>query len=412
MRKERGIATNVLVIAVLCVVVVSSITAYLVTRPEDGVSPELPDVPVVPLKPYKIAFSNAEMLNPWRWCFAEDFRAMGEKYAEYGCTFTWTEAMADAAKQVSDCETLLAGKPDVLILSPVEKEALNPVAAMCESLGIPLLVIDREIVTKPGPDKMYFSNITMDFHYTGAVQALYALTYLKEKYGEYKGNIVEIQGIFGASVSDDEYEGVRAVLKHYPDVKIIATDQGWYSRSEGRKVAEDFLMRFEPEEIDYWLTYDDAIVQGVLEAWKERGVDWYGAICGKNGIDEVMELIAEGKVQMSSECTPYYAWVSFEAAINYLNGEQVETYVDLPIRDWDDGTLIPGSPAELRKCLEFMEGEGLWMLPPEWMLPPGVGSMDVLSARHLVEQLPGWDELVEHRETGKPIEGIYDLQNT
>ena len=57
--------------------------------------------------------------------------------------------MTDSAAQADQIETLIAGKPDALVILPNEGDALTPVALKAMAAGIPVVNVDREF-TEPG----------------------------------------------------------------------------------------------------------------------------------------------------------------------------------------------------------------------------------------------------------------------
>jgi ribose transport system substrate-binding protein len=179
-----------------------------------AIAQEYEELPV-PNERYLIAFSNGEMSNEWRWAFVDSMQEWANKFRKLGpgIEYVWTNAGNDSAKQLMDVENLLAMNPSVLIVSPNQDEPLDPIIDMASDAGVPLMVIDRSLVRKPGIGT-YFTNITQNYAMSGAYQAVYALEWLKEKYGEYRGSIVEIQGIIGSSPTTDEYVGIRAILQH------------------------------------------------------------------------------------------------------------------------------------------------------------------------------------------------------
>ena len=99
---------------------------------------------------------------------------------------------ADADSQAQQMEQAIAKKPDVLVVLPQDGAALTPVARKAEAAGIPVVNIDRLFTT---PDAAT-STILGDNHQIGVLAADYIAKELK-----CKGNVVEIQGLAGISVT-------------------------------------------------------------------------------------------------------------------------------------------------------------------------------------------------------------------
>ncbi len=134
---------------------------------------------VVPDKQYFIVYSNGDMNDLWRLNHVKDMEKFGDMYAErFGIKFLWANAGNNSAKQLSDIESLLSMKPDLLIFSPNEAEPLAAVLDLCTDLQIPFITVDRGIAATPSPDSMYKCSISMDFLYQGVAQAKMIVEYL------------------------------------------------------------------------------------------------------------------------------------------------------------------------------------------------------------------------------------------
>ena len=111
---------------------------------------------------------------------------------------------ADADSQAQQVEQAIAKKPDVLVVLPQDGAALTPVARKAEAAGIPVVNIDRLFTT---PDAAT-ATILGDNHQIGVLAADYIAKELK-----CKGNVVEIQGLAGISVTTDRTKGFKEELK-------------------------------------------------------------------------------------------------------------------------------------------------------------------------------------------------------
>ena len=85
-----------------------------------------------------VVFSQAGMENEWR---AMNTKEMEKAFKDAGYEFVWTNANSDPAKQLADIEDLLARKPALLVVAPIEYEPLAPVPQMAEEAGVPLIVV-------------------------------------------------------------------------------------------------------------------------------------------------------------------------------------------------------------------------------------------------------------------------------
>jgi ABC-type sugar transport system substrate-binding protein len=243
-------------------------------------------------------------------------------------------------------------------------------------------------------------------------QAVYALAWLKAHNGSYRGNIVEIQGLIGASPNTDEYVGIRSVLRHYPDVKIIGTGEGKYAQNEGRKVMEGYLERFKPGEIDLVICYSDSEALGALEAIEASGRNELleGRLLGKDQMVSFVEEIIDGRALMTTECSPFYGPFTIPTAIRYLNGDEIPEMVQyLPLRCWENPTDdIDLTPAEndmeiYKRHIAYAKERDLALIPPE------TGDYDELHVD--LRGIKGYEEVLTYSRTKVVPSEIVDLQN-
>ena len=85
------------------------------------------DADLVPRQHYLIAFSNGDMNNSWRAAFVNSMEQWGKKFKSIGpgVDYVWTNSAGDSAKQLQDCQTLLAQKPSILIFLPTRRNPSN-----------------------------------------------------------------------------------------------------------------------------------------------------------------------------------------------------------------------------------------------------------------------------------------------
>ncbi|MBN8994297.1 MAG: substrate-binding domain-containing protein [Rhizobiales bacterium] len=368
-----------------------------------------------PKKHYLIAFSNGDMNNSWRAAFVNSMEQWGKKFKDVGpgVDYVWTNSAGDSAKQLQDAQTLLAQKPDMLILSPNQSVPLDPVIDMATKANVPLMVIDRSLERKP-PTGTYVLNITQNYAISGMTMAYYALEHLKQKHGAYKGNIVEIQGELGSSPNTDMWVGIREVLKHYPDVKILSTEEGKWSNDGGRRVMQGFLQRFSDDEMDVIFTYADAEGLGAIQAIKAAGRESLldGRIASKDGDVAFIQYVLDGKAMMSTECPPYYGAFAIPEAIQYLNGDLDQKGIQfLSLRTWPNPNVptqlaVSGDQVKeiLTKQIAFTNENKLPLIPPE------TGNYEELHFD--ASKVTGYDDVMAYSKSGEVPKDLYDLQNT
>ena len=234
-------------------------------------------------KKVKIIASVPPTDHGWLGAISKNAKSAAEQYDDVD--FQLLQA-ADADSQAQQVEQAISQKPDVLVVLPQDGAALTPVAQKAEAAGIPVVNIDRLFTA----DDAATSTILGDNRQIGVLAADYISDQLK-----CKGNVVEIQGLAGISVTEDRTKGFTDELKKKcPDggLKIVASQPGDFNPDQGLKVMENILQA--EKSIDAVYTHDDDMAQGVVQAIRNAGRDDEMFLTGVGGSQDAMEQIKEG----------------------------------------------------------------------------------------------------------------------
>jgi ribose transport system substrate-binding protein len=219
----------------------------------------------------------------WLGAISKNAQAQADQYDDVD--FKLLEA-ADADSQAQQIEQVISEKPDVLVVLPQDGEALTPVAQKAENAGIPVVNIDR-LFTQPDAAT---ATILGDNYQIGVLAAEYIAGELN-----CKGNVVEIQGLSGISVTTERTDGFEEQLKkECPDggIEIVASQPGDFNPDTGLKVMENILQS--EDQIDAVYTHDDDMAQGVVQAIRNSGREDEMFLTGVGGSQAAMEQIQEG----------------------------------------------------------------------------------------------------------------------
>ena len=157
----------------------------------------------------KVAFSAPGADHGWLKAITDNARTAADKL---GVELLLSEGTNDSAAQVSQVETLISQKPDVLVILPNEGGPLTPIAQKAMQAGIPVVNIDREFSSPTA----YRTWIGGDNYGIGKAAADLIANELK-----CQGNVVEIQGVAGISVTELRTQGLhrrhQAVQRRHQD---------------------------------------------------------------------------------------------------------------------------------------------------------------------------------------------------
>ena len=210
--------------------------------------------------PVTIVASVPPTDHGWLGAVSKNAQAQAEEYDDVD--FQLLEA-ADADSQAQQIEQIIPEQPDALVVLPQDSEALTPVAQKAEAAGIPVINVDR-LFTSPDAAT---ATILGDNYQIGVQAADYISTEL-----DCQGNVVEIQGLAGISVTEERSKGFTEQLaKICPDggIEVVASQPGDFNPDTGLKVMENILQS--EDQIDAVYTHDDDMAQGVVQAIRNSG---------------------------------------------------------------------------------------------------------------------------------------------
>ena len=194
----------------------------------------------------------------------------------------------DNKKQIEDIRYFIDKKVDLLIVAPNEAAPITPVVEEAFDKGIPVIMVDRKILS----DK-YTAFMGADNYEIGREVG----NYLAAKLGG-KGNIVELTGLSGSTPAMERHQGFMSAISHYPDIHLLAKADAAWEREPGR-IIMDSLLKIYPK-IDAVYSHNDRIAPGAFEAaqkqGREKGIVFVGidALPGKgNGVELVLDHVLD-----------------------------------------------------------------------------------------------------------------------
>lgn len=258
---------------------------------------------------WTIGFSQDTMDHPWRAYMVTSAEAQAEKYPEIE-EFIFTDAGGSNEKQIADVEDLISRGVDLIMMSPREAQALVPAVEAIKAAGIPLVVLDREIV---GEDYNVFiggNNLQI-----GDELGKYTKANAPEGF-----KYLELEGIPGATPTIQRHEGFTAQIEG--GAERLDAQPANYDLAPAIPIMEDWLTKYKGEfQVIY--AHNDPMILGAINVLKEAGYKPGEVfLVGVDGQREAFEAIKEGWLQ----ATAIYATggaLGLDMAVRVLKGEPV-----------------------------------------------------------------------------------------
>ena len=270
---------------------------------------------------WRIGFSQATTLEPWRVQFNKDIKAEAEKHPEVELLIADGEDKTE--KQVADVENFIRQEVDALLISPKESAGLTGVVDKAIDAKIPVFVLDRNVDTKRytqfiGGDNVVIGKAVGDF----VVKALGGPS-------KATGDIVEIWGGLGTQPAHDRSDGFHSVADKEKGLKFLLDKQSAdWKQNLAYDIMTTALRNF--EKIDLVYGHNDPMAYGAYLAAKDAGREKEIKFVGVDGLpNEGVVWVNKGELA-ATFLYPTPGAEGLRQAIKLLNGEKVEKTIVLP----------------------------------------------------------------------------------
>ncbi len=251
-----------------------------------------------------VGLSLSTLNNPFFVTLSDGAEA---KAKELGVDLIVVDAGDDSAKQTSDIEDLISKNIAVLIVNPVDSDAVAPAVEDAIEKGIKVIAVDR-VVNGVDVD----CSIASD----NVAGAKMAADYLVELAGE-GAKTAELEGVNGASATIDRGEGFHSVADEKLDV--VASQTANFNRAEGMTVMENMLQA--NPDIQCVFAHNDEMALGAIEAIGDKEI----IVAGFDATDDAIEAVKEGTMAATVAQQPdLMGTTAVETATKLMAGETVE----------------------------------------------------------------------------------------
>jgi ABC-type sugar transport system substrate-binding protein len=269
----------------------------------------------------KIGFSESSFDGAWRVAEVDDLTQAAEKY---GYDLIITNANSDIEKQIADVEDLLAQKVDLIVIVPVDANAVAPAFNAIKAAGIPCIDLDTEYLDGTWKTD-YITVIRSDQYQQGQGCAEWLIADAADK----TVRVLEITGNPGQSDAQKRSAGFTETLAGHANISIFSVQNGQWSRSIAQEVVQN-VIQSTAGNFDYIYTHSDEMalgaMMGIKQAGFKPGVDI--RIVTVDGQFEALDYVKTDEISAITTCTPKGGDMLFSAIDKYFAGETLEnTYL-------------------------------------------------------------------------------------
>jgi simple sugar transport system substrate-binding protein len=284
-----------------------------------------------------MGFSQVGAESGWR---TANTKSVQESAAAAGIDLQFSDAQQRQENQIKAIRTFIQQRVDVIAFSPVVESGWDTVLLEAKRANIPVILTDRAVDSQD--TSLYATFLGSDFVEEGRK----AGNWLVEQYAGTTEpvNIVELQGTTGSAPAIDRQEGFAEVIAQNPNLKVIASQTGDFTRSGGRQVMEAFLQA--NPDIDVLYAHNDDMGLGAIEA-----IEAAGKVPGQDikiitvdAVKDGMQALADGKINFIVECNPLLGPQLMELAQKVVAGETVPQRVVTEETTFDQAAAAAALP--------------------------------------------------------------------
>lgn len=254
-----------------------------------------------------IGFASSGLNHPFQLSLKDGAQKAADKA---GVKLVVVDAQDDPAKQQSDIEDLIQQKVSLIIINPVDSDAIVPAVQKCNDANIPVITVDRNSTG---------GNVLTYIASDNVAGAKMAAEYIAQMIGG-KGNVVEIQGQAGSSAARDRGKGFHDGLSKYPDIKIVYSQPADWDRNKAMNVMQNALQAH--KDIKAVFAHNDEMALGAMRAVEAAGLQGKVIIVGFDAIDEAVSAIKDGKMDATIQQQPeLMGETAVNKALDYLKNK-------------------------------------------------------------------------------------------
>ncbi len=258
-----------------------------------------------------VGFSQIGSESGWR---AAETTVSKSEAAKRKINLKIADAQQKQENQIKAIRSFVAQNVDAIFLAPVVSTGWEAVLKEAKEAKIPVVLLDRDI--DPSGKDLYLTAVTSDSVHEGKV----AGEWLVKTVGSKPCNVVELQGTVGASVATNRKKGFEAGIAGAPNVKIVRSQTGDFTRAKGKEVMESFI-KAEGGGASICAVYahNDDMMVGAIQAMKEAGLKPGKDIltASIDAVPDIFKAMAAGEANATVELTPNMAGPAFDAIVAY-----------------------------------------------------------------------------------------------
>lgn len=258
-----------------------------------------------------VGFSQIGSESGWR---AAETAVTRQEAEARGVELKFADAQQKQENQIKAVRGFIAQGVDAILIAPVVATGWDEVLAEAQEAEIPVVLLDRGVDASPD---LYLASVASDQTVEGQV----AGQWLADTVGTRECRVVELQGTVGSTPAIGRKRGFEAAIASHPNITIVRSQTGDFTRSKGKEVMEGFLKAEDGgASICAVYAHNDDMAVGAIQAIKDAGLRPGSEllVVSIDAVPDIFAAIAAGEANATVELTPNMAGPAFDVLAAYL----------------------------------------------------------------------------------------------
>lgn len=290
-----------------------------------------------PKKPSElvVGFSQTGAESSWRVAHSKSIQEEADKRR---LQLLFADGQNVHNNQVNAVNGFITKGVDIIVIAPQESLGWKPTLKEAKRAGIPVVLTSRGV---DADEDLYETVLVADFVWEGRQAGDWLA---KQTNGS--ARIIELVGTPAADVATMRKAGFAEAIAKHPDMKIIASQSGDFTRTKGKAVMETLLSAHKGE-INAVYAHNDDMALGAIQAIEAAGLKPGKDILvvSIDAVKPAFEAMIEGKLNATVECNPMHGPLLFDTIEKIARGEKVpkRTIVPGKVLESDQAAALIGS---------------------------------------------------------------------
>ncbi|HEY6750887.1 MAG TPA: D-ribose ABC transporter substrate-binding protein [Rubrobacteraceae bacterium] len=264
----------------------------------------------------RIGLSVSTLNNPFFVTLRDGAQSAAD---EAGAELIVSDAQNDTAQQQDDIQNFVTQQVNVILVNPVDSDAVVPAIEAANQANIPVIALDRgasggELATTIASDNVQGGNL--------AGEELIRLVG--------SGRVAQLEGTPGADPARDRGQGFQDAIDAQSAVEVVASQSANFDRAEGLNVAENILQA-NPDIAGIFAQNDEMALGAVQALGGSAGDDV--KVVGFDATEDALSAIQDGTMNATVAQQPAeIGSLGVENAISVINGESVEENIPVEVQ--------------------------------------------------------------------------------